>query len=42
MSKKVAVIAPNHRLSTRRLATFHSGRFPSTRHRTVRTRLHVY
>lgn len=33
---------PNHRLSTQRLSTFYSGRFPSTRLRTVHTGLPVH
>ena len=33
---------PAHRLSTQRLATFYSGRFPSTRLRTVHTGLPVH
>ena len=37
-----AKVGNAHRLSTQRLATFYSGRFPSTRLRTVHTGLPVH
>lgn len=37
-----STIAYRHRLSTQRLSTFYSGRFPSTRLRTVHTGLPVH